>query len=717
MKPRLSLSSLILIAMFVGILVGLFFGELVGWMEWIGQASILLMQMTILPFVTVSLISGIGRLEGKAARLLFSQAGVVMLLIWLLALIAIFILPIALPTVTTSAFFSTSVIEAVPPVNYFELYIPSNPFKSLAIGAIPAVVLFSIALGVAFITIEEKKAFLDMMAVVANGLSKVTSFMVKTLPVGVFCLAASAAGTLSVEEFSSLQVFLVAYFLLCLVLTFWIFPFIIACVTPFRYRDVLSVSRDALVTAFATGNIFIVLPVLGAGCKALFEKHQLKQEETNSTIDVLLPIAFTFPNAGKLTVIFFVLFAGWFVGKDVSALNYPMLGLSGLLSLFGSVYVAVPFMLDSVQLPSDLFQLFLVSSFITGKFNSLVAVMHLLIFTLLAAALVQKQWQLSTPNLVKAGGAIFGGLIAMVLVTSSTAHLLIDENRGSSEVLTRMKMQTVVSNQVQQRYPNLKSSPGPVATLSAIQKRGKLRVGYQPTNAPFSFFNQDNELVGFDIALITRFANDLGVEIDFLPYDPGRLDITLNQGHIDIAVSGIAVDARQMTKLFYSIPVMELHLSLVAKDYKLDDINHIEKLHELKSFRLALVGQERLLEQIAEDNPSWEVFALDSYPAFFEQPKDIYDALVISAEAGYAWTILYPDYGVVIPGGVDYKFPMAYAAARNNDNLIYYLNTWLNLKRTEGVIQSEFDYWILGQGSKSTEPRWSVLRDVLGWIE
>ncbi|SQH78080.1 Sodium:dicarboxylate symporter family/bacterial extracellular solute-binding family 3 protein (fragment) [Shewanella benthica] len=47
-------------------------------------------------------------------------------------------------------------------------------------------------------------------------------------------------------------------------------------------------------------------------------------------------------------------------------------------------------MLDLVHLPSDLFQLFVMSGFITGKFNSIAAVMKLFVLTILTAALFHK---------------------------------------------------------------------------------------------------------------------------------------------------------------------------------------------------------------------------------------------------------------------------------------------------------------------------------------
>lgn len=45
---------------------------------------------------------------------------------------------------------------------------------------------------------------------------------------------------------------------------------LLTTVTPFKYGDVVGLSKDALVSGFTTGNQFIILPVLIANCKELF---------------------------------------------------------------------------------------------------------------------------------------------------------------------------------------------------------------------------------------------------------------------------------------------------------------------------------------------------------------------------------------------------------------------------------------------------------------
>jgi ABC-type amino acid transport substrate-binding protein len=61
------------------------------------------------------------------------------------------------------------------------------------------------------------------------------------------------------------------------------------------------------------------------------------------------------------------------------------------------------------------------------------------------------------------------------------------------------------------------------------------------------------------------------------------------------------------------------------------------------------------------------------------------------------------------------KIPSAFGLARDADDLADAVNEWVVFATNEGLIQRAYDYWILGQGAEDRGPRWSILRDVLGW--
>ena len=46
-----------------------------------------------------------------------------------------------------------------------------------------------------------------------------------------------------------------------------------------------------------------------------------------------------------------------------------------------------------------------------------------------------------------------------------------------------------------------------------------------------------------------------------------------------------------------------------------------------------------------------------------------------------------------------------------------YIGNWIDLQRKNGTVDRLYDYWMLGGAMESEQPRWSVIRDVLGWVE
>lgn len=62
--------------------------------------------------------------------------------------------------------------------------------------------------------------------------------------------------------------------------------------------------------------------------------------------------------------------------------------------------------------------------------------------------------------------------------------------------------------------------------------------------------------------------------------------------------------------------------------------------------------------------------------------------------------------------------PVTYAVARGNRDLLEAVNAWVESEKSRGTIDALYDYWMLGGVVKSDRPpRWSVVRNVLGWVD
>jgi Na+/H+-dicarboxylate symporter len=384
----MSFSKKIIFGLILGIVVGLFFGEMVAFFGVVANAYIQLLQMTVLPYVIVSLITGIGSLTYRQAKMLLVKVGGVLLLLWAVSLVMVFLMPLAFPRWESASFFSTSLVQHKPSFDFLGFYIPANPFYAMANNIVPAVVLFSVIVGVALIGVEKKERFIDTLNVFNRALTRATHFVVKLTPIGIFAIAASHAGTMKFSEFARLQVYMLVYIAMGLLLTFWVLPGLVASLTAIRYRELVGLTKDALITAFMTGNLFIVLPILSDTTKALLAKHSFDSEESQSLPEVIVPASFNFPHAGKVLTLSFVLFAGWFSDSVVDVTAYPKLAATGVMSLFGNLAVSIPFLLDLFEVPADMFELFLVTSVVNSRVGTLIAAMNTMVIALLGTCAI-----------------------------------------------------------------------------------------------------------------------------------------------------------------------------------------------------------------------------------------------------------------------------------------------------------------------------------------
>ena len=69
-------------------------------------------------------------------------------------------MPLTFPRWETASFYSSSDPAPAQEFDFLGLYIPTNPFASLANNVVPAVVLFSIVIGVALIRVPGKEQLL-----------------------------------------------------------------------------------------------------------------------------------------------------------------------------------------------------------------------------------------------------------------------------------------------------------------------------------------------------------------------------------------------------------------------------------------------------------------------------------------------------------------------------------------------------------------------------
>jgi Na+/H+-dicarboxylate symporter/ABC-type amino acid transport substrate-binding protein len=718
--PRLSFGNKILLGLAAGVTAGLFLGERAAPLRLLADGFIRLLQVTVLPYVTVSLIVGIGRLDPASAKRLFLRVGALTLLLWGMALAAAFLIPLAFPQLESATFFSSSLVDTPTPVDFLALYIPSNPFHALANNVVPAVVLFSALLGVALMGVEGKQGLLEALRAVERALARANSIVVRLTPLGLFAIAAHTAGTLDFQQAARLRVYQLAYAAMTLLLALWVFPGLVACLTRIPAWRVLRSTRDVLITAFFTGDLFVVLPSLIERAKALVEEAGDLPAEGAEAPDVIVPAFYNFPHSAKVLALSFVLFAAWYSETPLRASEYPPLALAGVVSLFGSINVAMPFLLDFARVPADTFQLFVAAGVINSRFGTLAAASHMTVIAIVGAYALAGRLTISAPRILRyalttaalAAGTL-GGLAVGLRSLGAGAY----EGAHMARGLDLLRPPSAGAAVLAELPPAPAAAEASGSLLEQIRRRGRVRVGFFTEQPPFSYFNARGALVGFDVEMAHRLADELGVAAELAPLPRDLVEQALDEARVDLVMSGIAITTARASLMAFSSPYLDETLAFVVPDHRRADFSSAEWVRAQPGLRLGvpdIPNAEQLLEAAFPRASVVPVGAAAITGLLAEQALP-FDALVLTAERGSFLTLLHPAYSVAVPHPLQIRIPLAYPVARHDVEAARFLGSWIDLKRKDGTIQALYDHWILGKDARMRAPRWSVLKDVLGW--
>ena len=742
---RSSLAIQVLIGFALGIMAGVFFGEMTSSLEIVGIAFIRLFQMPVIPYMLVSLIAGLGKLNFKTAKSLGINAGLTLLFLWIITILILIAYPLGFPNWPSASFFSESLVEPPKQINFVELFLPSNPFSAMANTIIPSIVTFSIAVGISLIVVEQKQIVIEVMEKLSESLLIITRTIAKLSPYGVFAIAANAAGTLRLEDFGRLQIHIMLHGLISLILTFWLLPGLISICTPIKYKDIIKEVRAALVTAFALANLLVVIPILVDSCKKLIDDIRPQNaddsdssEIEDSPLDVIIPASFNFPNMGKLLSMAFIPFAAWYIGTPLTASQYPSFLASGVPAFFADGTLGTTFLLSLFKIPTNMLGLYITVEVFTSRFGTLLAGMCTVALGILSTCAMQGLMRFNKRKLIRF--TIIS--VLLIILSLGSVHFIFSyvfpQKYNKNELLTNLELLRVREAQPSKVYTKL-PPPRQVeagidinSRLDLIKNSRILRVCYLDDNYPLSYTNDQGMLVGMDVEMSHILGKDLGVNLEFIDLgkDAQGNDIEvdllnfpeiakrLDSGYCDMIIPGVPLTPRGELNIDFSHSFAIRSLGFLVRSEQKDKFSSWRNLRTDSNLQIAIptrasyyMAKVRGLLPKATLTP-----VTKNIKEFLAQDFDQYDALVMSAETASAYTLLYPNYTVAV-SQPPVKFPVSYILPENSPEMSDILNVWLRLKQEDGTTNSLYNYWVKGNVQSTLKPRWSIIRDVLHWVD
>ena len=300
---RLSMGWQIMIGLVLGIICGMVFyhnSSAITVMQSLGTIFIRLIQMIVMPIVVSCLTVGIanigdikklGRIGGKTLiyfEVLTTIAIILGLLIGNITHPGTFIDIHKLHATDISQYMS-SAKTASHNSGFWQLIlsiIPTNIFKSMSDGDMMPVILFSVLFGLGIASVGEKAQILiDVLNAVAEVMFKVTNWVMKFAPVGVFGLIGMTIAEMGISALLPLGLFIVIAYA-----TMIIFIVVVLGITAhlfhLRYWKTIHVILDEIVLAFTTASSEVTLP-------RLMEKTQ-KMGVSKGIVSFVIPTGYTF---------------------------------------------------------------------------------------------------------------------------------------------------------------------------------------------------------------------------------------------------------------------------------------------------------------------------------------------------------------------------------------------------------------------------------------
>lgn len=116
------------------------------------------------------------------------------------------------------------------------------------------------------------------------------------------------------------------------------------------------------------------------------------------------------------------------------------------------------------------------------------------------------------------------------------------------------------------------ASVAPAASdqLSSIQSSGKLIVALEGAWQPWSFHDESDTLVGYDVEVSRAIAEKLGVEPEYVESDWDSLFAGLDAGRYDIVCNGVEVTDERAKTYDFTEPYGYIHTALAVRKDNVD---------------------------------------------------------------------------------------------------------------------------------------------------
>ncbi len=350
----------ILVAMILGMLIGLAAPEFGEKQSVIGELFIKLLRMGVVPLVFVNVvyaIIGLGDTK-KLARI----GGKIICLFMVTTALATFLGCLMASIIQPGVGFvysdtATEVTEATGnSISDFLLgMVPLNIITALNEGNMLQIVVFAVFSGVAILSLDEKhrNALVFGFESISKWLMKILDGVLVICPIGIFSLGCATMANYGIDVIKPVIKLIGSAYAAGLVQLLIVYPLLYLIIARKNPLNVIKHYVPIWLTAFSTRSSNATLPVS-------LDVSKNKVGVSESTADFVIPLGASINSDGAgLFLGLVVVFVSQSMGLDLSFFDMMFMGLVGALVTLGNtgipnaMFIMVPVMLTTFGLPLD----------------------------------------------------------------------------------------------------------------------------------------------------------------------------------------------------------------------------------------------------------------------------------------------------------------------------------------------------------------------------
>ena len=235
--------------------------------------------------------------------------------------------------------------------------------------------------------------------------------------------------------------------------------------------------------------------------------------------------------------------------------------------------------------------------------------------------------------------------------------------------------------------------------LDDIVRRGTLKVGMS-TFVPWAMKDKKGDLIGFEIDVATRLAEDMGVKVEFVPTSWSGIIPALLTGKFDVIIGGMGIKPDRNLKVNFTIPYEYSGMSIVANKSKapgFDSLDDFNKSGVTIAARIGTTAADAAKKYMP--NARLRLFDAETL-AIQELLSGRVHAMVASAPLPAYLVVENPE-TLYLPLEENFtKEPIGFAVRKGDPDLLNYFDNWIRVVDAEGWLAERNHYWF---GTKEWE--------------